>query len=324
MKDCFKDELISIIVPVYNCEKYLMECIESIRNQTYRVFELILFNDGSTDSSLDICEHYASLDDRIRVYSHQNIGVARTRQMGYLKANGKYIAFIDSDDSVKKDYIERLYSTICENGADVVCCNSIDEGVENLAISENQIIIDKTKLVEAFLDNKRYAYCIWGKLYRSELLKEIKFHNMKYAEDTYYVTEVFQNSEKVVLLKYAGYCYRDNANGAMRNSDGIQQEKDVLILYKYMLDLCDSFYPQYYHNCIDKMSDRLFDLVSQASVSSREQKEEAYDIIKRIILCYNEILGSKTIKNAIVKLYTYIPDYIMFFLMIYKKFFKQH
>lgn len=323
MKECMMGELVSIVVPVYNCEKYIMECIESIRNQTYRVFELILINDGSTDSSLEICEYYAGLDDRIRVYSHENIGVAQTRQMGYMKANGRYIAFIDSDDRIKTDYIERLYSAICENGADVVCCNSIDEGVVNPAISENQVVEDKAAFVEAFLNNKRYAYCVWGKLFRRELLKGIEFPHMKYAEDTYYVTRVFQNAEKVVLLEYAGYYYRDNANGVMRNSKGIQQEKDVLVLYQYVLDLCESLYPEYYPACIHKMSDRLFGLVSKASISSKKEKKEAYHIVTGILSDGNEIIRAKRLKNVLVRLYTYTPNTVTFFLMLYKTVFKR-
>ncbi|MCI6652051.1 MAG: glycosyltransferase [Ruminococcus sp.] len=312
------DGLVSIIVPIYNCEDYIAECIESVIGQTYKEIELILVNDGSTDSSLKICEDYEKIDKRIKVYSYENSGVSKTREIGYKKSSGKYVTFIDADDSIKSDYIEKLYESIQETGADVVCCNSIDEGVVNLYISENEIIEDKATLVEAFFNKKRYAYCTWGKLYRTELLKGIKFRNMKYAEDTYYVTEVFQKVKKVVLLNYAGYFYRDNPNGAMNNPKGIQQAVDILTLNQYILNLCRTSYPQFQNECIINIDKNLFMLICSASKSSKEDRKKAYLIVKEYTSNCKEVLKKNNIKNMIVKIYIRLP-FIVTFLLRTKK-----
>lgn len=121
-----EEEKVSIIVPIYNGEKYLQYCIESILNQEYYNIEVILLDDGSTDKTSQICDRFATLDSRVRVIHQDNIGVSKTRQKSVSIAKGKYIAFVDADDYIKKDYINRLYTELKENNVDVVCCNSID------------------------------------------------------------------------------------------------------------------------------------------------------------------------------------------------------
>ncbi len=118
------EALISIIIPVYNVEKYLEECIESCINQTYRNIEIILINDGSTDNSLEICQKYANIDNRIIVKSISNSGVAHARNVGIGVSKGDYITFIDSDDFVDKRYCELMYKVLEERKADIACCTS--------------------------------------------------------------------------------------------------------------------------------------------------------------------------------------------------------
>ncbi|MCL2842914.1 MAG: glycosyltransferase [Oscillospiraceae bacterium] len=118
-----RDGLISVIVPVYNVEEYLAECLDSILDQTYRNLEIILVNDGSTDSSGDICEHYRKMDDRIRVIYQENKGVSSARNLGIDSANGQWIAFVDSDDGIKPDMYEKLLHAATQSGKKVVCCD---------------------------------------------------------------------------------------------------------------------------------------------------------------------------------------------------------
>ena len=117
-----KQDLISIVVPIYNVEKYLEKCINSIIIQTYKNIEIILVNDGSTDSSGKICDIYLKIDKRIKVVHKKNGGLSDARNVGIENAKGKYIAFIDSDDFLDSDFIEILYNLIIEYNADVSCC----------------------------------------------------------------------------------------------------------------------------------------------------------------------------------------------------------
>ena len=117
---------LSIIVTIYNREKYLEKCINSILNQTFNSFELILVNDGSTDRSADICDKYANLDSRVRVIHKKNGGVSSARNVGIDNSNGEYIGFVDSDDYIKDDMYEIMYTKAKEFLADIVICRCID------------------------------------------------------------------------------------------------------------------------------------------------------------------------------------------------------
>lgn len=116
------NELISIIIPVYNVEKYIGKCIDSLIKQKYDNLEIILIDDGSSDNSGEICDKYAKKDKRIKVIHKKNSGQADSRNIGISKASGKYIGFVDSDDYIDKDYYNRLYKTLVKNNADVVTC----------------------------------------------------------------------------------------------------------------------------------------------------------------------------------------------------------
>lgn len=118
---------VSIIVPIYNVEKYLNRCLDSLVNQTFKDIEIIALNNGSTDSSLDILKDYASNDNRITIIDNENLGVSKARNIGIDKASGKYIVFVDSDDWIDTNMIEVLYSNITKNNCDLVMCTYVRE-----------------------------------------------------------------------------------------------------------------------------------------------------------------------------------------------------
>ena len=122
-----KDVLVSVVVPIYNCEKYIEKCIKSILNQSFTNLEVILIDDGSTDKSGEICDYFAKQDNRVCVVHRENKGVALTRKEGIDISNGEFITFIDSDDYIDKDFIKNLYNEQELSRADIVCCNSIDD-----------------------------------------------------------------------------------------------------------------------------------------------------------------------------------------------------
>ena len=160
---------VSIIVTVYNIEKYLEECIDSLINQTYQSIEIILVNDGSTDGSLEICNKYEKVNENIKVINQKNAGLSVARNVGVYEATGKYITFVDGDDWLKKDTIRTLVWLMEENDADI--SSIIREGHQ---YSSGEIIIGDDKRMLLHLFNTQ-CFEVWGKLYKKELFNSIRF-----------------------------------------------------------------------------------------------------------------------------------------------------
>lgn len=212
-------ELISVIVPVYNAEKYIKKCIESIISQTYQNMELILINDGSKDLSLQICEEFAKKDQRIKVYDRANGGASAARNTGLTKARGDYIVFVDSDDFVTSTYLENLYLAAKIGNYDIVQCNL--EEVNNTKLSINNVTFDKMHVQEISkkqaLNDRVYKVTIWGKIYSSFLFDDFKFREGEIYEDdaSYYI--FVDKAKKIAVLNETLYYYYMSENSVMRN-----------------------------------------------------------------------------------------------------------
>ena len=174
--------LVSVVVPVYNAEKYLEKCIDSILSQTYKNIELILINDGSKDGSLAVCNRFLENDERVRVISRENSGVSATRNLGINTAKGKYLCFVDSDDFVENDYVEKLVSNTYENTM-TFCGYFIDtiydKDEDNHRVSKIIKSMEGKNIKDNIADvyHNGFLSVIWNKIYDLEVLKEneIKF-----------------------------------------------------------------------------------------------------------------------------------------------------
>ena len=302
-----KKKTVSIIVPVYNAEAYLKKTVDSILAQTYTDIELVLINDGSKDSSLDICRSYEEADSRVHVYSFGNSGVASAREKGLRLSQGDYIAFVDSDDSLDKDYILNLVSAIEDNSADMACCNCIDYDGPNLSIEEDLTITDKGYFIDSFLANKRFCYCIWAKMYKRELVQDMQFPKLKYAEDTLFVTECFRKAEKVALIKYAGYMYSDNPDGAMRSSSGIQQALDNLVLEESIYNICKNDYPEKCSKADSRITNVLFNMICAGADLPENGRREAVWVIRSKIKEYKGRIQNSN-RGKFVKMFYCFPS----------------
>lgn len=302
------NELVSIIVPVYNSQDYLRTTIDSVLNQSYQNFELILVNDGSTDASYEICKEYEKKDSRIHTLSIMNSGVAKARAVGVDYSKGEYITFLDSDDRLDKDFIGTMAKAIVENEADIVCCNSVDCYGICKSIEKNDVIMnDKKIFLDAFASNKRFAYCIWAKLFRKKSIDDICFPQMKYAEDTLYVQKCFNKVNRVVLLEYAGYYYTDNQNGAMHSSRGIRQALDNLKMLEEIKDLCVQTEISLCEEINRKMTIVLFNMIcANASRPLKEWNENNIIIRKRIREHRTDIANIK--RAVVVKAFYFMPN----------------
>lgn len=218
---------VSVIIPVYNVEKYLDRCVQSVLNQTLKEIEVILIDDGSMDSSLTICNKYAEKDQRVQLYSNKNVGQGLERNFGIKKATGKYIAFLDSDDQYKEDTLEKLYQKAIENNADIVSGGYAD--VYNGKIIqehflENKILDDEKKIKMAMLDmisyeeKEGYSGCIavWDSIFKRELISNnnIEFLSEReiYSEDLFFKLTAMLYSKKIILYSDIVYLYQVNEN----------------------------------------------------------------------------------------------------------------
>lgn len=207
---------ISIIVPVYNAEKYLHRCIDSILSQTYTDFELLLINDGSVDKSAKICDDYACKDDRIKIFYKENGGVSSARNIGIDNAKGKWVAFIDSDDWIKTDY---LYSMISQSDADLVM--SSFEIIDNVEKWDNSIAnkLYSNLEIHSFLEHYIFSAALcspWCKLFKRSIIDALRFNNdINYFEDTIFVYEYIFKINSIRVVENYGYQYRRGINESL-------------------------------------------------------------------------------------------------------------
>ena len=235
--------LISIIVPIYNVEKYLRQCLDSIIAQTYQNFECLLINDGSPDNSADICREYVSKDSRFRYFEKENGGASSARNLGIECSGGAYITFIDADDWVDSDYLEVLYNELIDENADISVStykrfhmadncwylHSFQRGYEKRVFT-NQELIDEFIALDTFDYSYRY---VCGKLVRKCLLDKIAFNEMTtLGEDMEFWLKLYLISNKVVFVNRDSYIYRlDNVDrhfGLEKIRSDIQQRLNFI------------------------------------------------------------------------------------------------
>jgi len=233
-------ELISIIVPVYKVEKYLNRCINSIINQTYKNIEIILIDDGSPDRCGEICEEYSNKDNRITVVHKKNGGLSDARNIGMEIAKGNYITFIDSDDWVHEEYIERLYKLLKENNSDISICNFIRTSKEYIQDDTSKVILYEFSNTEALeqLTGKYYIQMVvaWGKLYKRELFNGIKFPYGKLHEDEFTTYKVLFKSDKIVFTTETLYYYWQREDSITGVGFNIKGRMDVIEAYRERIE----------------------------------------------------------------------------------------
>ena len=208
---------ISVIVPVYNVSDYLEECIDSLINQTKNNIEIILVDDGSTDNSKEICDEAGQRYNNIKVIHKKNGGLSSARNAGIDIANGKYLAFIDSDDWVHKDMLKVMFELAIKNDADIVQCdflriNNIEQIKDVNDNSDYKILSNIESLCE--LHEKTYVNTIlaWNKIYRRELFEEIRYPDGKIHEDEITTYKLIYKANRIVKTNRVLYYYRYNTN----------------------------------------------------------------------------------------------------------------
>ena len=211
--------MISVIVPVYNVEEYLEECLESIKNQTYSNIEVILVNDGSTDNSQAICERYCQQDSRFHLINQENQGQSVARNNGVVASTGEFITFVDSDDVVSAKYLENLYAYMTEEIDLIECEYRVTRSVfDKLKELENSKIVFEGNSEEAVIKSCNYGltYSPVCKLYRRKLLEDFPFITGIIYEDVYHGVGILKFIRKMVKIDYVGYYYREYSGSTIR------------------------------------------------------------------------------------------------------------
>ena len=254
------NELVSIIVPVYNCEKYIDRCIKSLIGQTYKNLEIIIINDGSTDNSLEIIRKYEKKDTRIKLIDKNNEGVSVARNFGIKHANGKYLTFVDADDWLELNAIEIYHNVMLEYNVDVVRGNYyLNKNAESIYKKgkmyefSNKFFDSKgiqEKVVKRFLLSKKSITNFVMLLFiRTEIVKDIIHFNehLFMMEDVAYYFELFQSINNIYFLDYPQYHYFENSDSATKSKNKyLKNIEGIIDTNKYLINLMRKY------NCYNK------------------------------------------------------------------------
>lgn len=287
--------LISIIVPVYNSEKYLRRCFDSIINQSYKDIEIIVIDDGSTDSSDKICKEYALIDNRINIVTMKNSGVSNARNKGLDMAKGEYIAFIDSDDTIDEKFIETMYN-YCQKYNSKLCAVNVNycynDRVRRPLHMETELI-NKEEYYRLLLYNVKGFVC--NKLYHRSLINNIRFDNeISICEDLLFNIKIASSIENVIVVNEYLYNYFQNIDGTY-NSNYNSKKISEIYAYNKIMELI-------YEDCPKVLLLYKYEYLLMAINQKNKYKhsqyrnEKYYNIIKHsIIRYYKEVMNSKQV-----------------------------
>lgn len=243
------DDLISIIVPVYNVEQYISKCLDSILSQTYKNIEIIIINDGSTDTSGAICDAYAQRDMRIKVIHQENQGLSAARNVGLTQAQGMYVGFVDSDDWISPEMYYRLHSEATFNHADIAACGMYKVVNNDVYISNKRGTgeikqFTKKRAIANLLSERSITCMMCDKLYKRSILPTSLFPEGCVHEDNYVIVDILERCEKIIYVDTPYYYYYQR-NGSICNSFVLKHLNDRFNSYLLMNQRVKECYPDF-------------------------------------------------------------------------------
>jgi glycosyltransferase involved in cell wall biosynthesis len=264
-------ERISIIVPVYNVEEYLGECIDSLIEQTYENVEILLVDDGSTDSSLEICKKYAEINKKIKVTHKENGGLSDARNFGISIAKGEYLMFIDSDDTLEQSACEVLYHALKDNNADVAIGDLFKENEKHNENETSPIIYSAEEAICEMLRETSFNTSACGKLYKRELFRDIFFPKGKLYEDLGTIYKVLDRATRVVYVPYDLYYYRTRENSITTRSFN-PRKMDLFLLTDEMISFLKEEYPQAVQIAVNRRTRYAISFLKEIAICRTEEK----------------------------------------------------
>lgn len=299
---------ISIIMTIFNAEKYLEKAISSVLGQTFKDFELILVNDGSTDRSGEICTAYAAKDSRIKAIHQKNMGVSSARNAGIENARGKYIGFVDSDDYIENDMYELLHYNLKKEDADISICGIYDvyEGKKPQAKPEGYYVLTRDEAVKMILEAKVISVHPINKLYKRELFKNITYPDGKITEDGAVMFLLLENVTKVVADMKPKYYYYHRSN-SITTSPYSEKDLDTIEAWVENEKYINTNYPNYssiahtrvcwaYFVVLDKI------MASEKEVPKSVKKEIIYFLKNNLLFILKNEYFTKARKISMIAL----------------------
>ncbi len=293
--------LVSIIIPVYNVEPYLVEALDSVIHQTYTNLEIIIIDDGSTDGSGKICDDYAKKDNRIRIIHQENKGLSTARNIGLNIMTGEFVAFLDPDDAFHLDYVKKLISRIIQHQADLVMCKftihntekTMEHGVTDFLKPAIQSgIYNRIQMINALFDG--YAnYAVWNKLFRRELWTYIRFPDGHVHEDREPLFKIINQCIKIIIIDEPLYLHRKRP-GSITTTFSYKNVYDLL----FSASQVEAYFNEKTHNLFPK------DIQKKAKLYQLKILIQVYAIIdevKKEIDKINKKTEKKKLRQQIIK-----------------------
>ena len=242
------DDLVSIIVRVYNVKPYLRQCLDSIVSQTYAHLQILVIDDGSTDDCGSLCEEYAALDSRVEVFHLPNGGQATARNYALERAKGQWVGFVDGDDWIAPDMIEKMLTAATQENADVAVCGVIyayRDGTRKLPVTtEYKVLGSKPASMDICFGGNQLRQNIWNKLIRKSCIGELNPPEWQSHQDMLFLTRVLLNVRCVVLLDSNLYFYRQQSNSVV-HSTSLENASNRWHTVHEKYDLVTKFYSKY-------------------------------------------------------------------------------
>ena len=318
------NELISVIVPVYNAEQYLESCIENLLCQTYLHMEIIFVNDGSIDHSLEIIKRFQQKDDRIIVATQKNGGASSARNRGIQISSGKYIMFVDADDCITNDYVEYLYHLVKKYRTRIAVCDSFlvkeKKKIKKNKI-EKEVVLSQKEVLKEMLYKEIYFIAPWGKIFEKSLWEDISFPEGKTYEDLATLYKLYMKCDKICCSTYQKYyyCIRENS---LTTKTFTEKYFDRIYHADEMAFAITKKYPDLKTPGLARQThDRLATLVRLISVNEefKEQEKEIKNFLKEH---KKEILKNPYISKkdkAVLLAFSLGNSFVKFFWKLYKK-----
>lgn len=310
---------VSIIVPIYNVEKYLLKCLVSISKQKFSDFEVILVDDGSTDNSKEICKKFAEKDSRFNYFYKNNGGLSDARNYGLRRAKGKYIIFIDSDDFVEKDYVSVLYEGIKTSNSEICICsfNEVDtkgRKIKEVKVGEKNIVSGKELIKKHFTNAFNVANIVaWNKIYRHDVFKEVHYISGKYFEDEFIFVPLFWNLKKISFVSNAEYNYVQREGSITKSKFTEKKLNDNLEFREERINFFNNKDKKLYEILIQDYKNYIISLIKDntkfLSAQSIKKLQEKYNILvkssnaKGLKNRVKDFIGNKNLKFFNIRYY---------------------
>lgn len=329
------EDLISVIVPVYNVEAYLKECLDSLVQQTYKNIEILLIDDGSTDASGTICDAYATQDSRIAVYHRKNSGPSASRNYGIRIAKGEYLVFTDSDDCIHPELIEQLYTALKVNQVQLACCDYLRfENAEDILqntksrmayikrvlyknglcddafdFARDSIRLPQLQAIKYLFDMNKYRFISCNKLFSRDLFQEVRYPEGKCYEDILPIYLIFKKLNSIAYLPRPLYYYRVQRKSITQQPFN-PKEYDLLEYIRMVSEDCINHFPEATDYAAVANIYYCLSVMNKAILSGTQLPEEEIRIrtdIKRSVRSLRKVEGIGFARKMQVYLYLWSP-----------------